>query len=179
MKLKSLSNCKLAIGSYPFFTYNAIGGGGQFSFLSEIDEDRKKLRFNPDTFCIPTLDWRNTRIAGIPIPPGFKITLNLHKLDGFIEGSSGMVALEFEADFLFSIFSILNFPALSVKTTLNSMKTDFKNKIFLGKPIQSNGTSTLVGSAVIDPVKNIFLNIFLNLPCEALALLECEFVLAD
>ena len=33
MQLKSLDGCRLAIGRYPSFSYNAYGGGGEAELL--------------------------------------------------------------------------------------------------------------------------------------------------
>ncbi len=169
MFLESLEKCRLAIGSYPHFEYDATGGGGQSSLVNT-----EKVSFDPKSFHIPPLNWKTTKILGIPMPPGLEIQMELKKLEGSVCRSSGEIELDFESIFKFSLFSLFHFPDLIVKTSLGTGKVKSKLHQVQGKRIQSNGKATIVGVAIIPPTKNIFLDIFLGLPNEALAVLECN-----
>ena len=98
----------------------------------------------------------------------------LETLEGDIEKSTGNISLEFKSKFLCSLFSLFRFPALIVNTTLSNKKVCSKRHRVEGRAIQNNGASTLVGIATIEPTGNKLLDLFLLLPNEALAILECE-----
>ena len=174
MQLKSLDECQLKIGKYPSFTYNAYGGGGKATLLTNQKSNLLHICFSSTTFSIPPLTSKTTRFLSLPLPPGFKIEMSMDHLEGTIDQSSGEVLLEFESKFLFSIGAILQFPELLVKTLLKTGKV--KGKIHEGEGVvlQSNGTTKLVGIATIPKTGNKILDAFLGLPNEALAELKCE-----
>ena len=174
MYLKSLNGCTLAIGSSPYFKYDARGGGGNASLILADTGTLQKLRFDPSSFAIPPLTWRNTRFLALPIPPGLSIKMHMDKLEGTIDEVKKQILLEFEARFVFSVWPLLNFPELRVNTVLTTASIRSELHHVEGKTINKDGRVTLVGVATIPPTGNKFLDLFLGLPNEALAILRCE-----
>ncbi len=174
MQLRSLEGCRLTIGKYPPFTYDASGGGGIATLLPSQTNNLLHISFLSKTFSIPPLTSNTTKFLSLPLPPGLKIEMSMDKLEGTIDKNSGEVLLKFESKFLFSIGAILNFPELVVKSLLKTGKV--KGKLHEGEGIllQKNGTATLVGISIIPMTGNKLLDIFLGLPNEALAELKCE-----
>ncbi len=174
MHLKSLDGCKLAIGSYPHFRYNAKNGGGKASVNSSDKDNIVHLRFMPENFSIPPLTYRTTKFLALPLPPGLKIEMIMNKLEGTLNNESGEILLDFESKFLFSIFSIIKFPELFVKSSLktNSVKSSLFEE--QGHRRQKDGSTKLVGISLIQPTRSKLLNFFLGLPNEALAVLKCK-----
>ncbi len=174
MQLKSLDGCRLKIGSYPPFTYNANGGGGKATLLPSPNNKILCLRFSSKTFSIPSLTSRTTKFLSLPLPPGLKIDMSLDNLEGTIDINSGEVLLKFESKFIFSIGPIIKFPALLVQTTLTTGKVKGKLHEGEGLILQKNGKAKLVGISTIPLTENKVLDTFLCLPTEALAELQCE-----
>ena len=174
MQLKSLDGCRLTIGSYPHFTYNAYGGGGKGRLLPRTKNNILYLSFSSKTFSIPPLTSKTTKFLSLPLPPGLKIEMSLDKLEGTIDEKSGEVLFDFESKFIFSIGNIIKFPHLLVETTLET--GEVKGQFHQGKglPLQKNRKTKLVGIAIIPPTGNKILDAFLGLPNEALAELQCE-----
>ena len=174
MKLKSLDGCRLKIGKYPPFTYNAYGGGGKAKFLTNQKSHLLSISFSSKSFAIPPLTSKTTKFLFFPLPPCFKIEMSMDKLEGTIDQNSGKVSLTFESKFLFSIGTMLKFPELIVKTLLKTGKVKSKLHYGEGLPLQDNGTTKLVGISIIPKTGNKILDTFLGLPNEALAELQCE-----
>ena len=174
MQLKSLEGCRLKIGKYPPFTYNANGGGGNATLLPNQTNNLLHISFSSKTFSIPPLTSKTTRFLSLPLPPGFKITMSMDKLEGTIDKNSGEVLLKFESKFFFSIGAIFKFPKLRVKTILKTGKVKGQLHQGEGHVLQNNGTTKLVGISIIPKTGNKVLDIFLGLPNEALAELKCE-----
>tara|TARA_B100000579_G_scaffold130981_1_gene105690 strand:+ start:1597 stop:2127 length:531 start_codon:yes stop_codon:yes gene_type:complete len=174
MQLKSLKDCRLKIGSYPYFKYNACGGGGKATLLPSKKNNVLYLKFSSKTFSIPPLTSKTTRFLSLPLPPGLKIEMSMDTLEGTIDTSSGEVLLKFESKFVFSIGGMIKFPDLLVKTLLGT--SNVKGKLLEGKglALQKNGKTKLVGISKIPPTGNKILDTFLGLPNEALAELQCE-----
>ena len=107
MQLKSLDGCRLAIGKYPSFRYNAYGGGGEATFLPNKKSNLLYISFSSKTFSIPPLTSKTTKFLSLPLPPGFKIEMYMEQLEGTIDKNSGETVLKFESKFLFSIGTIL------------------------------------------------------------------------
>ena len=172
MELRSLEGCRLQIGKFPPFTYNAYGGGGKATLHKNKKNNLLHISFSPKTFSIPSLTSKTTRFLFLPLPPGFKIKMSMDRLAGTIDENSGEVLLKFESKFILSIGTIVQFPELIVKTCLKTGKV--KGKIHKGEglALQSNGTTKLVGIATIPKTGNKILDIFLCLPNEALAELQ-------
>ena len=174
MKMKSLEGCRLTIGSYPPFTYNAYGGGGKPTVIPSQKNNLLHVSFSSETFSIPPLTSRTTKFLSLPFPPGLKIEMSMDKLEGTIDKKSGEVLLKFKSKFLFNIGTILKFPALKVKTLLKTGKVKGKLHEGEGLVLQKNGTTKLVGISRIPKTGNKILDSFLGLPNEALAELKCE-----
>ena len=174
MKLSSLEGCRLKIGKYPPFTYNAYGGGGKATLIPNQKSNLLNISFSSKTFSIPSLNSKTTRFLCLPLPPGLKIKMSMNLLEGTIDTNSGDVLLNFEAKFHFSIGAMYRFPALIVKTLLKTGKVKSKIHEGEGLVLQSNGTTKLVGIAKIPRTGNQILDAFLGLPNEAMAELKCE-----
>ena len=174
MELTSLDGCRLQVGKYPPFTYNAYGGGGTATLHKNQKNNLLYISFSPKTFAIPSLTSKTTKFLSLPLPPGIKIEMSMYKLEGTIDKDSGEVLLKFESKFLFSIGAILKFPNLIVNTLLKTGKVLGKLHEKEGVVMQSNGTVTLVGISIIPKTGNKILDTFLGLPNEALAELKCE-----
>jgi len=174
MQLKSLDGCRLKIGSYPPFFYNAYGGGGKATLLPSPRNSILFLKFSSKTFSIPALTSRTTKFLSLPLPPGLKIDMSLDTLEGTIDMNSGEVLLKFESKFIFSIGPIIQFPPLLVQTTLTTGKVKGKSHEGKGLVLQKNGKAKLVGISRIPLTENKVLDTFLGLPNEALAELQCE-----
>ncbi len=174
MQLKSLEGCRLKIGKYPAFNYNAYGGGGKATLLPNQKNNLLHISFSSKTFSIPPLTSKTTRFLSLPLPPGFMIEMSMDHLEGTINQNSGEVLLNFESKFLFSIGVILKFPELIVKTHLKTGKVKGKLHEGEGLILQNDGTTKLVGIAIIPKTGNKILDTFLSLPNEALAELKCE-----
>ena len=173
--MKSLKGCRLKIGLYPSFNYNASGGGGKAILIPNKKNNLLQVSFLSEHFSIPALTSRTTRFLSLPLPPGLKIKISMHQLEGTINKQSGEVLLRFEAKFFFSILSFVKFPELMVKTLLTTGKVKGKLHEGKGQIIQNNGKTKLVGISKIPKTGNRILDSFLGLPNEALAELQCEF----
>tara|TARA_Y100001968_G_scaffold218544_1_gene201230 strand:- start:28 stop:588 length:561 start_codon:yes stop_codon:yes gene_type:complete len=179
IQLQSLKHCKLAIGSYPHFNYDASGGGGK-AIVADIEKNNiQRIQFSPNRFIIPSINIRTSKILGLPLPPGIEIKILLEKLEGTILKEKGEVSLTFKSKFILSILNLYDFPKLSISTKLTTGK--IKSKLFTaeGRCISKNGQSTLVGVATIPKSGNKFLDIFLGLPNESLAKLNCKILEQD
>ncbi|AFY28832.1 hypothetical protein [Cyanobium gracile] len=175
LTLQTLAGCGLAIGAYPRFRYDARGGGG-VGRLSEGDSTgSQELCFDPDALCIPPLTWRTTRFLGLPLPPGLAITIHPERLEGSIDAATGAMTLRFAARFRFAIGGIYRAPDLIVDTMLSTGPVQGRRHQATGQPLDGDGQAQLVGVATIAPSGDPFLDRFLGLPDEALALLRCRF----
>ena len=172
--MKSLDGCRLTIGSYPPFTYNAYGGGGKATLLPSKQNNIFNISFSSKTFLIPPLTSRTTKFLSLPLPPGLKIEMSMDQLAGTINQQSGEVLLRFESKFFFSIGSVIKFPELIVNTLLTTGKVKSNSHEGKGQSIQNNGKTKLVGISTIPKTGNKILDTFLGLPNEALAELQCE-----
>ena len=92
MQLKSLEGCRLKIGKYPAFTYNAYGGGGKATLLPNQKSNLLEISFSSKTFSIPPLTSKTTKFLSLPLPPGFKIEMYMEQLEGTINRNSGAVS---------------------------------------------------------------------------------------
>ena len=179
MQLKSLKGCRLTIGSFPPFSYNASGGGGKGTLLSSKNKNLLYFSFSSKTFSIPPLTSKTTKFLSLPLPPGLKIEIFMDRLEGTINLNSGEIFFEFESKFVFCIGTLIKFPDLLVKSSLNTGVVKGKSHKAKGLILQKNGKAKLVGISMISPTGNKILDIFLGLPNEALAELQCEFKLIN
>ena len=174
MQLSSLKGSRLTIGSFPAFSYNACGGGGKATLIPSKKKNILYLIFSSKTFAIPPLTSQTTKFLSLPLPPGLKIEMSMYILEGTIDKNSGEVLFTFESKFIFSIGTIIKFPCLLVKTSLQTGTVKGKLLEGKGRVLQTNGNRKLVGIAIIPPTGNNILDTFLGLPNVALAELECE-----
>ncbi|KEF41925.1 MAG: hypothetical protein ER33_08665 [Cyanobium sp. CACIAM 14] len=179
--LQTLAGCGLAIGAYPRFDYDARGGGG-VGWLGngvgrlpgEAAGDTQSLRFDPAGLTIPPLHWRTTRFLALPLPPGLRIGIHPERLEGSIDAASGALALRFCARFRFAVGGLYRAPDLIVDTTLSTGSVQGRRHAARGRPLDREGRALLVGVASIAPSGERWLDRFLGLPDEALALLHCR-----
>ena len=174
MQLRSLEGCRLKIGAYPTFFYNALGGGGNGTLLPSKNNNVLTISFSSKTFSIPPLTSRTTKFLFLPLPPGLKIEMSMDKLEGTIDKNSGEILFKFESKFIFTIGPMVKFPDLLVNTSLTTGCVKGKLHEESGISLQKNGRTKLVGISIIPPTGNLLLDTFLDLPNEALAELQCE-----
>jgi len=175
MHLESLSHCELVIGDYPSFHYDARGGGGITTQNKTEDNGSQSVSFDPESFRIPPLNWKTTKFLGLPMPPGLEIEIVPRILNGTFNLKSGYMSLILEADFVFSIFSLIKAPELKIKTCLNTEELLTENHKMGAQTIQSNGRATLTGVARVPRTGQKYLDTFLSLPNDATAKLHCKF----
>ena len=96
--------CKLRIARYPTFTYNPTTGGGSGQLVGPPTDGRQHVRFDTAVLNIPTVSWRNTRIAGFAPILGASIAIKPTKLEGYVEQQTGRVQLTFCCQFNLSVF---------------------------------------------------------------------------
>jgi hypothetical protein len=173
MLLTTGTDCQLAIGRYPRFLYNASGGGGEGSLAAADANGWRGITLDPSTLTIPPLDWRSTRFLGLPLPPGLRIAIEPDELSGRWQEASGALELSFRARFRFTAFGIAA-PELMVATRLTSCSVSSTHHTAQGRPLDSQGSGTVVGVALVPPTGNLVFDRFLGLPGEALALLHCR-----
>nr|ACN40700.1 unknown [Picea sitchensis] len=168
VKLETLDGCKLGIGKFPDFEYNAGGGGGDGIGVN-MRGGRIALNFDVESLNIPALTYETTKFLGLPLPPFLTITIVPLMFQGFIEQHTGQVELKFRADFYLSMASLYKPPPLLVETFLTTEKAEGEMRNGRGQRIDSKGRCRLVGVATVVRINDFFINAFLNLPTECLA----------
>lgn len=174
LQLTTEAGCGLAIGRYPRFRYDARGGGGSSPLEAADGEGWRPLTFPPQGLTIPALTWRTTRVLGLPLPPGLSITITPQRLEGRWQQDSGEVELAFQARFVFGVAGLYQAPDLGVRTRLTSAEARGQRHSAVGVPLDRDGRGVLVGVAVVEPTGEAWLDRFLGLPDEALAVLRCR-----
>ncbi|MFL0732882.1 MAG: hypothetical protein AB8A35_06150 [Prochlorococcus sp.] len=174
MDLASQKGCRLAIGAYPAFSYDASSGGGKGILGPAEQTGLKTLHFDPQKLFIPDLNWRTTKILGLPMPPGLNISVKTERLEGYLATDSGKLILEFEARFRFTVGNLITAPDLMVKTCLSSDSVQSQRHHIKGQALKADGSAVLVGVANVPPSGARWLDNFLGLPDEALAVLRCK-----
>ena len=159
-----------------------VGGGGGGA-------GKSPLSFDPSAVSIPALDSRTTRFLGLPLPPGLRIEIEPLKLSGWVRRPTGEVSLDFQANFRFSAFGLYRPPPLFVSTTLTTGEARSEDAgkgdggggsgggrrlSGRGEALRADGRVALSGVAVVEPVGDFFLDAFLMLPTECLAVLWAE-----
>lgn len=174
LQLSTAARCVLAIGGYPRFLYDARGGGGTGELGRADSSGRRWLRFAPEQLCIPALDWRSTRVLGVPLPPGLSIRIAPEQLEGLLDSDSGALILHFRARFCLRIAGLYRAPDLQIETQLTSGPVHSSRHVLSGEPLSTSGHALLVGVALVPPSGDPWLDRFLGLPDEALAMLRCS-----
>lgn len=178
--MRTLRDCQLAVSVYPTFSYDARGGGG-VAETSKQGSQRLELRFDPATLSIPDVGFRTARFLGLPLPPIFKIAIESRSLKGFLDRETGEVVLDFIAEFNFttSFFSWVAYaaPPLLVTTRLTTGRAQGKRLSGTGTPIAADGHARLAGVALVPRTGDWFMDAFLRLPDETLAVMSCTWQL--
>ena len=179
--LETLEGCQLAIAGYPLFHYDARTGGGPAEALEPAgsgEDPGLQLQFDREQLQIPPLNRRTTRLLGVPLPPGLSIAILPKALGGEVNRQTGVVQLRFEAAFRFRVQwaggCLLAPPDLTVVTTLSSQGCTSQRHQRRGEALGRDGFCTLVGVAEVPRCGAPWLDRFLGLPDEALAVLRCR-----
>ena len=173
LQLTTLEGCGLAIGRYPRFRYDGRGGGGLGRLGPTTADGQRPLRFDPAGLRIPPLCSRTTRCLGLPLPPGLAIATQPEQLAGTWNPASGDLRLRFCSRFRFSI-GAYTAPDLLIDCALQSGAVQGRRHRATGSALDASGDACLVGVAVVQPCGEAWLDRFLGLPDEALALLRCR-----
>lgn len=174
MALATEPGCALAISFYPPFRYDGSGGGGQAIASEALEEGWRGLVFDPATLAIPPLCSRTTRFLSLPLPPGVHIAIEPQRLQGRWQPSSGAVELHFLARFRPMVASRAVAPDLIVATQLATGAVRGRRHQARGTPLDGQGRGVLVGIASVAPTGEGWVDRFLGLPDEALAVLRCQ-----
>jgi len=182
-RLDTLDGCELAIGGYPLFRYDARGGGAVGEAQACAGGDGLELMFPLEGITIPPLDGRTTTVLGLPLPPGLSISIVPQALTGQLQTTSGELQLWFRAAFRFRIrvgrLWQLAPPDLSVEAQLSSGGCRSLRHQRQGEARNGHGNTTVAGVATVPPCGAPWLDRFLGLPDEALAVLRCRLTAAQ
>lgn len=176
LQLSTAAGCGLAIAGYPRFRYNARGGSGRGSLAAADQSGRQALVFDTASLVIPPLCWRTTRVLGLPLPPGLAIRIEPEELAGHWDPATTNLELRFRARFHVSFAGLYQPPALQIDTVLSSTAAEGQRHRASGQPVDGEGQTLLVGVATVPPSGDPWLDRFLGLPDEALAMLRCSIV---
>jgi hypothetical protein len=176
LELRTEAGCALAIGPWPRFRYDARGGGGRGRSGPSSPDGWRSLAFAPHALTIPPLNARSARFLGLPLPPGLEIAIEPLELAGRWNPSAGLVALAFEARFQLRLAGRCLGPELRVATCLDTGEAIGQRQRATGQPLDAEGRGVLVGIAMVPPSGAGWLDRFLGLPGEALAVLGCQLV---
>jgi hypothetical protein len=176
VELRTQAGCALAIGPWPRFRYDARGGGGRGESGAEAGEGWRPLLFEPAALTIPPLNARSARILGLPLPPGLEIGIEPLELAGRWNPGAGLVELGFDARFQLRVAGRAVAPELRVRTRLDTGEARGQRQRASGRPLDGEGRGVLVGIALVPPSGAAWLDRFLGLPGEALAVLGCQLV---
>ncbi len=175
LELATETGCGLVIGRYPPFRYDARGGRGIAAVGIGDPDGWQPLVFDPASLTIPPLAWSTTRVLGLPLPPGVRIAVHPEQLEGRWQPASGVVQLQFRSRFRCSLAGLYRAPDLIVETQLSTGEVRGDRHRARGRPLDDRGQGLLVGVALVPPTGATWLDRFLGLPDEALALLHCRF----
>jgi len=175
LQLSTNRGCGLAIAGYPHFSYDARGGGGACDLGPGPSSGARALSFDPSSLLIPPLNWRTTRVLGLPLPPGLEIAIAPEELAGSIDTANGAVQLRFRARFRFRIGDLYRAPDLVIDTLLSTGSAQGRRHRAIGQAMAADGSALLVGVASVPPCGAPWLDHLLGLPDEALAMLRCSF----
>lgn len=172
--LNTLSDCQLAVSRYPTFAYNALGGGG----LGRVVEDNGDVLvvcWDAESLQIPSIKSNTSSVLGIPIPPPLDISIVPRTLRGTINKVTGQTDLEFLATFEFTAGPLYKASPLIVQTNLTSEISSGELLSGKGQRLTADGHLKLVGVARVPKTgDDPFLDTFLMLPTDALAVLSAE-----
>jgi hypothetical protein len=176
-RLQTLEGCGLVISHYPGFRYNATGGGA-LGHVEALVDGRQALIFPADQVQIPPLSSRTGRFLGLPLPPGLQINIEPERLDGHLDPSNGHIELHFLARFRLQLQlagrRLYSAPPLLVDTRLSTAAVSSHRHQINGRPLSMDSRGRLVGVAMVPTSGEPWLDRFLGLPDEALAVLDFE-----
>jgi hypothetical protein len=175
LALATDDGCALAIGSYPRFLYDGRGGGGVGRAAGPLAEGWCGVVFAPASLTIPSLSTRTTRFLGLPLPPGLQIAIAPEELQGRWHPERGDLELKFVARFRPLLAARQVAPDLMVSTRLTTGAVRSRRHQTEGSRLDGQGRGTLVGTAMVAPTGEGWVDRFLGLPDEALAVLRCQF----
>ncbi len=132
--------------------------------------------FDPAALTIPPLNARSARIWGLPLPPGLEIAIEPRELAGRWNPGAGLVDLAFDARFQLRLAGRAVAQELRVTTRLGTGEASGKRQRASGRPLDAAGRGVLVGIALVPASGSAWLDRFLGLPGEALAVLGCKLV---
>ena len=92
IEFKTLGDCKLGIGRYPDFEYDAKGGFG--TGIGKYDDDlngKIMVNFDVDKLYVPPLTSGTTKFLGLPLPPFLRIDIVPDMFSGSIDKETGKV----------------------------------------------------------------------------------------
>jgi hypothetical protein len=174
LALATEDGCALAIAFYPRFRYDGRGGGGVGHAGELLGGGWQSLVFEPSSLAIPPLNSRTTRLLGWPLPPGLEIAIHPEKLQGRWHPGSGEMELTFLARFALLLAARPVAPDLIVDTQLATHAVRGQRHQAQGTPLDSQGRGVLAGIASVAPTGEGWVDRFLQLPDEALAVLRCQ-----
>ncbi|GFR50830.1 hypothetical protein Agub_g13103 [Astrephomene gubernaculifera] len=175
VRLKTRQDCELAVSFYPRFSYNGIGGGG-WGTVTDLGAGKLHLNFDTSVLVIPDMSYRTAMLAGLlPIPPPLNIAIRPVSLEGVLDQATGEVNLNFECAFYFTAGPVYQPPGLKIRTVLTTESTRGTHLSASGRRLSSGGAGVLVGTATVDRTGDLFMDNFLQLPNDALAVMSCEF----
>jgi hypothetical protein len=162
-----------------------------------------RLSFDPASLRVPALDYRTAFLFGVvPIPPPLSIAIRPLALAGTLDARTGEAELSFDAEFLFAAGPLYRAPALRVRTVLTTGSSSGLRLSGTGRRWAGPGAGPgaeasgggggganhgngdgnggparsirLAGVALVPKTGDAFLDAFLMLPNDALAVLEGE-----
>ncbi|XP_051138105.1 uncharacterized protein LOC127256245 [Andrographis paniculata] len=189
---KTRKSCKLGISIFPDFDYNAESGSGsglgsssttKTSAVDRIDDKngttQLSVMFDAQRLYIPPMSFNTARFLGLPLPPFLRIDIVPEALYGTIDRESGEIELNFKAEFWFSVGTVYKAPPMLVDTVLTTEESRGKMRGGKGERMQKDGSCRLVGIATVDPIDDVFMDTFLGLPTECLAVLNAVIAFSD
>lgn len=172
--MNTLSDCQLAVSSYPTFSYDAAGGGGTATVTSQGTDGLLHLEFDTASLNIPPINYLHAKVLGVPIPPPMNIEIVPKRLEGTLDPATGQLDLEFLASFEFTAGPLYRAAPLTVSTTLTTETSDGVRLHGKGERLRADGRARLVGVASVPKTNDFVVDGFLSLPNDALAVLSAE-----
>ncbi|KAK8945291.1 hypothetical protein KSP40_PGU007348 [Platanthera guangdongensis] len=179
IQFQTLEACRLGIGRYPDFEYNAIGGIGTAIGEARTTNpaDEIFVDFDIGTIHVPPLTGATTRFLGLPLPPLLKIDIALEIFQGTVNRKSGRVGIFRGILEFFKHCSCYWAPPLMVETALTSEESKGSMRRGRGKMMDGKVMCRLVGVANVDPIDDAFMNFFFGLPTECDAELSAQLLI--
>ena len=168
------------IGRFPPFAYDASRGGGPVIHAPTNGQGLVPLKVPCDGLTIPPLDGQTARLFGLPLPPWISVQIEPDLLEGCLNPSSGELQLSFRSRFRFTLGAakapLYQASDLVVETALTSGRVQGQRHRGQGQALNGEGRGRLVGVATIAPCQDSWLNAFLGLPDEALAVMDVHLI---